>query len=274
MVAAMSDTPSVKRLATAASAWRAAPDDAAACTRLAALLWRRPDLADASHVPAIASMVRDPRIDPAQFERAGWVALGQALPDPADPRAAALWLERHDFAIALIEETQVADAAAERVLSAVRRWLLLERKTGAFPRLAAALLRQAAINGGAWPFDAEERAALAAAPGFLAAYLPAPPGTMEVDFAAPVTRAVATQYARWPYPVWQRANAVALRSLGESLRACGPHAPILPDRPNILVAGCGTGREALSVARMAPDAIRLVHGVENFGKFAAQVRGV
>jgi len=254
MLAAMTDTPSVKRLAAAASAWRSAPDDAAARTRLAVLLWRRPDLADASHLPAIAAMVRDRQIDPAQFERAGWVALGPMLPDPADPQAAALWLERHDLAIALIEETQVADTAAEHLLSTIRRWLLIEHKTDAFPRLAAALLRQAAINGGAWPFDAEERAALAAAPEFLAAYMPEPPGTMEGDFAAPVTRAVAAQYGRWPYPVWQRANAVALRSLGESLRACGADAPILPDRPNILVAGCGTGREALSIARMAPDA--------------------
>jgi SAM-dependent methyltransferase len=254
MVAAMIDTPSVKRLAAATSAWRAAPDDGEARTRLAVLLWRRPDLADASHLPAIAAMVRDPGIDPAQFERAGWIALGPALPDPADPQSAALWLERNDLAIVLIEETQVADATAERLLSAVRRWLLLERTTGTFPRLTAALLRQAAINGGAWPFDADERAALTASPDFLAAYLPEPPDAAGTDFSAPVTRAVAAQYGRWPYPVWQRANAVALRSLGESLRACGPDAPILSDRPNILVAGCGTGREALNVARLAPDA--------------------
>jgi len=254
MVATMTDTPSVKRLAAAARAWRAAPDDAAARTRLATQLWRRPDLADACHLPAIAAMVRDPGIDPAQFERAGWVALGPTLPDPADPRAAALWLDRNDLAIALIEETQVADAAAERLLSAVRRWLLLDRQSEAFPRIAAALIRQAAINGGAWPFDEEERAALAAASDFLAAYLPEPPDAAGADFAAPVTRAVAAQYGRWPYPVWQRANAVTLRSLGESLQACGPDAPILPDRPNILVAGCGTGREAMAMARLAPDA--------------------
>ncbi len=254
MVATMTDTPSVKRLAAATSAWRAAADDAAVRTRLAVQLSRRPDLADASHLPAIAAMIRDPEIDPAQFERAGWVALGPALPDPADPQAAALWLDRHDLAIALIEETQVADAAAERVLSAVRRWLLLDRKTGAFPRLAAALVRQAAINGGAWPFDAEERAALPATPDFLAAYLPAPPDAAGADFDAPVTRAVAAQYGRWPYPVWQRANAVTLRSLAETLRACGSDAPVLPDRPNILVAGCGTGREAMTLARLAPDA--------------------
>ena len=254
MVAAMADTLSVQRLDAATSAWRAAPDDAVARTRLAAQLLRRPDLADASHLPAIAAMIRDPAIDPAQFERAGWVALGPALPDPGDQQAAALWLERHDLAIALIEETQVAEGTAERLLSAVRRWLLLERQAAAFPRLTAAFLRQAAINGGAWPFDKEERAALAIAPDFLPAYLPEPPAPTGENFTAPVTRAVAAQYGRWPYPVWRRANAVALRTLGETLRSCGPDAPTLPDRPNILVAGCGTGREAMNIARLTPDA--------------------
>jgi SAM-dependent methyltransferase len=255
MVTVMTDTPSVKRLAAATSAWRAAPDDSSARIRLAVLLWRRPDLADASHLPAIAAMVRDPAIDPAQFERAGWVALGPAPPDPGDPQSAALWFERNDLAIALIEETQVADTDAERLLSAVRRWLLLERKTQAFPRLTAAFVRQAAINSGAWPFDAEERTTLASAPDFLAAYLPEASKGADADFAAPVTRAVAAQYGRWPYPIWQRANAIAPRSLGESLRACGPDAPILPERPSILVAGCGTGREAMMLARSAPDAM-------------------
>jgi SAM-dependent methyltransferase len=254
MVPQMTGTPSVKRLAAATSAWRAAPDDRRARARLAVMLWRRPDLADASHLPAIAAMIRDSAIDPALFERAGWAALGPALPEPGDPHAAALWLERNDLAIALIEETQVADAAAERLLSVVRRWLLLERKTDTFPRIAAALVRQAAINGGAWPFDAEERAAFGAAPDFLAAYLPEPPIGADADFAAPVTRAVAAQYGRWPYPVWQRTNAVTQRTLGESLQACGPDAPILPDQPSILVAGCGTGREAMMLARSAPDA--------------------
>jgi SAM-dependent methyltransferase len=255
MLAAMTDSPSARRLAAATAAWHAAPDDARARTRLALWFWRRPDLAEASHLPAIASMIRDPAIDPGQLECAGWVALGRDLPDPADPERAAQWLERSALAIALIEEAQVVDAAAERLLSAVRRWLLLDRRTAAFPRLTSALVRQAAINGGAWPFDAEERAALADAPDLLPAYLPEPPESMGEPFVAPVTRAVAAQYGRWPYPVWQRANAFALRSLRTALAACGPDAPVLPDRPNILIAGCGTGREAMMIARMAPDAM-------------------
>lgn len=254
MVAAMTDSPSARHLAAATKAWRAAPDDAAARTRLAVSLWRRPDLTGASHLPAITAMIRDPAIDPAQFEAAGWVALGPDLPDPADPETAALWLEANDLAIALLEQAQVADAGAEHLLSAARRWLLLDRRTAAFPRLTAALIRQAAINGGAWPFEDDERAALMNAPDFLPAYLPEPPGKADEKFAAPVTRAVAAQYGRWPYPVWQRANATTLRSLVAALRACGPDAPVLPERPKILVAGCGTGREAMTLAHLAPDA--------------------
>jgi SAM-dependent methyltransferase len=254
MVAAMTDSPSAKRLAAATKAWQAAPNDAAARTRLAVLLWRRPDLTDASHLTAVAAMIRDPAIDPAQFEAAGWIALRPDLPDRADPATAAPWIEANDLAIALIEEAQVTDGIAEHLLTAVRRWLLLDRRTAVFPRLAAALVRQAAINGGAWPFDDAEHAALTHAPDFLPAYLPEPPTSTGQDFAAPVTRAVAAQYGRWPYPVWQRANAVTSRSLVEALRACGPDAPVLPDRPNILVAGCGTGREAMTLARLAPDA--------------------
>jgi len=255
MLSAMTDSPSVSRLAAATNAWRAAPDDARVRTRLAVALGRRPDRADASHLAAIASMIRDPAIDPGLLERAGWVTLRPDLPDPADPESAALWVEHNDLAIALIEEAQVSDSGAERLLGAVRRWLLIERRTADFPRLASALIRQSAINGGAWPFDGDERVALMDAPDFLPAYLPEPPGSPAGEFAAPVTRAVAAQYGRWPYPVWQRANAIALRSLSDLLSACGPDAPTLPDRPNILVAGCGTGREALMIARLAPDAM-------------------
>jgi SAM-dependent methyltransferase len=255
MLPAMTDSPSARRLAAATAAWAAAPDDGRARTRLAMALWRRPELADASHLPAIAAMIRDPAIDPGQFERAGWVALGGELPDPADPENAARWIEDNALAVALIEEAQVADAAAERLLGAVRRWLLLDRRTADFPRLVAALARQAAINGGAWPFDADERVALADAPDLVPAYLPNPPCATAPPFAAPVTRAVAAQYGRWPYPVWQRANATPLRSLRDALAACGPGAPVLPERPAILVAGCGAGREAMVLARMAPEAM-------------------
>ena len=241
------------RLARATASYRQHPDDLRARTRLAIALGNNADHAGTEHVAAIGALVRDPRIDPAHFERAGWVALD--LPDAANPAAAARWLEANEVALALLEETQVAETNAEATLSAIRRWLLLERQTSNFPRATAALVAQAAYNGGAWPFDGDERAALAGDPAFAPAYLPAPPPSHAVGtFADDVTVAVATQYTGWPYPIWQRPNALPPQPLRERLARLGPGAPVLPPDAQILVAGCGTGREAATVARSAPDA--------------------
>lgn len=248
----VTDDPARQRLSAATDAWRAAPGDLEVRTRLARMLGRMPELAGPEHRDAMAAMLRDPAIDPAQFEIAGWVALADAW--PGDAGDAARWIEQDDLAIALLEEAQVTDAEAERRLSAVRRWLLIEAQAKAFPRTAAALIHQAAINGGAWPFDADERAALAADPAFAPAYLPPPPDSPAHDYAAPVTQKVAAQYTGWPYPVWQRTNASPAVTLAATLAVCGPDAPVLPPRPKILVAGCGTGREASVLARTAPDA--------------------
>src|ERR1700752_3704969 len=114
-----------QRLDRAFTAWRSAPDDLATQTRLAITLYHNADQATAAHLDAIGSMVRDPAIDPAQFECSGWVALGDTLPAPEHPEAAASWLEKHATALGLLEETQVAEAKAERLLSAIRRWLLI-----------------------------------------------------------------------------------------------------------------------------------------------------
>jgi len=248
-------TDPAQRLDRAFTAWRDAPDDLKTRTRLAIALNHHDDHASAAHLAAIGSLVRDLAIDPAQFERAGWIALGDTLPDPDDPEAAARWLEGEPIALDLIEQTQVADTDAERLLSAIRRWLLIEDRTRDFPRAAASLVRQAHYNGGAWPFDADERAALAGSPDFAPAYIPPPPPEHAVGaFDAAITRQVAGQYTRWPYPIWQRANALPPPPLRKRLMRLGPGAPDLPAAADILVAGCGTGREAAYVARSAPDA--------------------
>ena len=249
----MTDDPARQRLVAATDAWRAAPDDLAARTRLARVLARTPRLAGRAHQEPIAAMIRDPRIDPAQFECAGWHAIAAPSLD-LDDTGFARWLEDNDLAIALLEEAQVVSTVAERLLSHIRRWLLLTGRTSDFPRATAALIRQAQINGGAWPFAADERAALADQPGFAASYVPPPPSeASRIDHADPVTRAVAAQYSSWPYPVWQRMNALPGPSLAAILRARGGDVPPLPPHPDILVAGCGTGREALTLARIAPE---------------------
>lgn len=251
----MRPTDPVQRLDRAFTAWQSAPDDVKTRTRLAIALHHNAEHATAAHRAAIGSLVRDPAIDPAQFERAGWIALRGTMPDPDDPEAAARWLESDAVALGLIEETQVAEAGAERLLSAVRRWLLMGDRARDFPRATAALNLQATHNGGAWPFDEQERAALAGNPEIAPAYIPPPPPTHAIGaFDAAVTRDVAGQYTRWPYPIWQRANALPPMPLGERLKRLGPGTPDLPHKADILVAGCGTGREAAQVARAAPDA--------------------
>jgi SAM-dependent methyltransferase len=72
-----------------------------------------------------------------------------------------------------------------------------------------------------------------------------------------VSRAVQAQYEHHPYPRWLRtpsaegASAIALR-----LRKLFPHAgaaAVVPQRPSMLIAGCGTGRHAAMCAALDPD---------------------
>jgi SAM-dependent methyltransferase len=155
----------------------------------------------------------------------------------------------------LLSETSVVSADAERALSALRRWLLLSGRAADFPLTTAAFVAQAARNEGAWPFDAEERAAIAGHP-LRSAYLPCRPTPSASAFAsAPSTTArVEAQYEGWPYPPWERITR-RQRTLRRLLDRIDPDAAgALPARPAILIAGCGTGSEALRYARMAPDA--------------------
>jgi Flp pilus assembly protein TadD/SAM-dependent methyltransferase len=71
-----------------------------------------------------------------------------------------------------------------------------------------------------------------------------------------VSRKVQAQYEANPYPRWHRAPAVGafplarmLRSLFPQLDAAGLSAP---DAPDILIAGCGTGRHAAITAQLQP----------------------
>lgn len=71
-----------------------------------------------------------------------------------------------------------------------------------------------------------------------------------------VSRAVRAQYERHPYPRWMRAPwAGSTYPLAARLRSLFPHAgaaTALPERPSILVAGCGTGRHAAMAAAQNP----------------------
>src|SRR5262249_6099015 len=71
-----------------------------------------------------------------------------------------------------------------------------------------------------------------------------------------VSRRVRAQYEANPYPRWQRAPVPGAFPLPRMLRSPFPHADparlAAPDAPDILIAGCGTGRHAAVPAQLQP----------------------
>lgn len=248
-------------LEAALSALRLAPDDPAASRLSARLLSRNPDSAGPEWREAIARLVRDPAIDPMMVAPAGWALLlapGASVAALADdPAALARSLEDDDFALALLEEAYVTRLDVERILARVRRWLLLSGAWPDFPRLVGALAEQAAQNGGAWLFEPYERAAIGSDPdsAIAATYRPLPPSADGAPLADGVTGAVADQYRHWPYPPWKRITVPPADSIPAEVASVDLGRPSgLPLAAEMLVAGCGTGREAALAAWRYPDA--------------------
>jgi 2-polyprenyl-3-methyl-5-hydroxy-6-metoxy-1,4-benzoquinol methylase len=214
-----------------------------------------PDLLTADRVSLLTDLLTQTEIDPAAVSGAGWRHLlrttGMAT---AAPEETARHLEESTLALTLLREDIVAHIDAELALTAARRWLLLDAHGADFRGLRGALIAQAALNGGAWPFDAMERARLGDAADFAAAYLPPTPhrSVARAD-ADPVTRAVAEQYEAWPYPPWTRFLHNTPRSLATRLRAYDPQGQgTIPEPAEILIAGCGTGRQVAQWAQRSP----------------------
>jgi SAM-dependent methyltransferase len=81
----------------------------------------------------------------------------------------------------------------------------------------------------------------------LAAEIPAISGAQ-----TSVSAAVQSQYEENPYPRWVRMqSSFAAAPLAQIVRELFPHADVsaIPPRPKILVAGCGTGQNAIATAR-------------------------
>jgi len=250
------------------AAWAAfdlAPDDCATKAFLAELLQHYPAQLQADRRAAYLRLLTDQKVEPNLIGTAGWHLLLRShrlAENAADVALEALikYLERDELALTLLRESPICFAAAERLLSRLRRWLLLSARWRLFPEMVTALKAQASLNGGAWPFDEFERARLAEEEGSLmiAAYLPVravKASTSAVDTADPVTRAVTAQYEGWPYPAWTRITVGNKRRLPDVIQAMDPElAKALPVEANMLIAGCGTGRQAASVALHYPDA--------------------
>ena len=241
------------------AAWRefdAAPQDLAVRKVLSRILKDHSGDVPAARAGALEALARDPAIDPANIGIAGWALLsqhGSMLSRAAAPQDRAADLERSTLALTLLHE-DVAGRSVEWALQPVRRWLLLSGRWDDFPKLRDGFVAQAALNGGAWPFEADERAALPGAGGFARAFLPERPAEAAVPgFADGVTRAVAEQYESWPYPVWRRVTASRVSTLADDVAAMDPQGPDGIARPaDILVAGCGTGRQVAAIASRWP----------------------
>lgn len=204
----------------------------------------------------VHALLADADVNPRKIERAGWRLLHAAGRIPTYAEAAAHWLEQDDFAQALLCESHVTLIDIERSLTALRRWLLLSDRAVDFPNVVSALVEQAARNSGAWLFDADEVAYLdkCGAHPLRLAYFPERPAPVETpDFASAVTRAVAGQYDHWPYPAWRRATAGRQESFKDAVAALAPDAPQdMPDDARLLIAGCGTGLQAMTWAQRHP----------------------
>ena len=255
-------------LAEAWKAYDAAPDDQVAKAQVAELLRAAPREITADRLPSLERLLSDSNIDPGSIAPAGWRYLQRFSdlfsapasdpPSDADQSVLAKQLEANTFARKLLAHDPVTDIRAELALTRLRRWLCLSGRWRDFPLSADALIRQAALNEGAWSFDAEERARLDQddSAAIEPAYRPRRPGADGRSVASDaVTRAVAEQYEAWPYPQWLRVTAAESTTLADRVRTLDPDGPdTIPPAAEILIAGCGTGRQAALAALRHPDA--------------------
>jgi 2-polyprenyl-3-methyl-5-hydroxy-6-metoxy-1,4-benzoquinol methylase len=256
--------------AAVTAAWRAydaAPQDREAKILLADLLHQVPSTIEPDKTAVLLRFLQDPEIEPESISNAGWIllrrtdALAQVATTDVEFESLAARLDNLDLAQTLLHESIVLDRVTEQLLTRLRCWLLISGQWRRYPRLVDSLGAQAALNGGAWPFNERERALLSTSEEtpIKAAYFPirtnAPVVCPTVSMANEVTRAVAQQYERWPYPAWRRLTVRPPKRLPDVIRKKDPASvESLPVDADILVAGCGTGREAASVALDLPDA--------------------
>jgi Flp pilus assembly protein TadD/SAM-dependent methyltransferase len=189
----------------------------------------------------------------------------------------------------LLEHALVADEAFEQELIALRRELLTSPIS---LELVCAMGQQCFLNEYVWPELDEEAAVVSKLPartalqvGVLSMYRPlkgidkpqgggeaferlwrrlvkepAEEAALAVDVLTPVedavSRKVQAQYEASPYPRWHRAPAAGAFPLPRMLRALFPHIEAAklaaPEAPQILIAGCGTGRHAAITAQLQP----------------------
>lgn len=265
----------IEEAGTAAwAAWERSRGDHRARAAVVTLLSEHPAAAAPRMRAGLVELLHHPAVDPDDVAAAGWQLIRRAgiidpalQPDSDEDVLADLAgaLDSDPLVRALLEESIVIDPTVERGLARLRRWMLTSDRWIEFPNLVGGLGAQAALNEGAWPFDAAERLRLAdrADEPIVRAYLPEPrgPDRPDADIAsigmAPdaVAGAVAAQYENRPYPRWRRISRPDRQPLCDYVRAFWPEgADRLPARPRVLVPGCGTGRHVAVLAARLSDA--------------------
>lgn len=235
-----------------------AQDDAAAIALVTRLCRSYPHAIDSERYHSLAALIRDSRADPLALAMTGWRLVLDAGALDGDPEAIAAKAEGDDLILALLTEAQVTSPEAEKALTVLRRWLLLSERWNNFPKLVTALAAQARHNQGAWLLYGEEHAALETDPdpAIAAAYWPdLTEAGRTADHVDAVTAKVAEQYRRWPYPTWSRISVRSPSTIPSEIeKRDGGRSSGLPVDAEILVAGCGTGREPAILRRRYPDA--------------------
>lgn len=183
--------------------------------------------------------------------------------------------------------TRVQGPRWERALTRLRRDALLEDRLDAHPELAIALAAQAWHTEFAWVHGPDELAALPGASPVLAAMyrscdpssapLPAQLQRLHIEeprretelgaglpalapIDEPTSTAVRAQYEENPYPRLLSVHRKTPLPLPKLVRTLLPHLVDVPDpRPlKVLIAGCGTGQQALGASRYAHAQITAV----------------
>lgn len=221
----------------------------------------------------LARALEHPAVDPGNLVRP---ISSIALSHPQGPLAEPLLLR-------MLEDVVIRDAALERVITDTRRRMLDEPL--ALPVMAA-IAHQCFNTEYVFDETEAERSKLAQLPASLhgyaayAAYRPLQnvglEGTALASLArrqilepleeqrlaagidsisserTPVSAAVRAQYEANPYPRWVRMQSnFAAAPLSQIVNELFPHAGVeaLAEKPRILVAGCGTGQNAIATAQ-------------------------
>jgi hypothetical protein len=233
-------------LRDALAARRGDPQDLEAKLLLAGLVAEFP-ARSVSHMRAdVLALLRDPDIAPEYICCRGWLLLVRdagwnAALTQAECRRLARGCRMTHWPRRCCARRRCGYGEAERVLTRLRRWLLLSGEWQHHPRLVHDLAVQAELNGGAWPFSDAEREALKqeAAEPLRPLICRAPMSSLRTGrFRRPRDARRRPNYERWPYPAWRRLMAIEADQAParRNPRARSGAPETIPLRANVLIA--------------------------------------